>query len=142
MKFAILALCLALAGCSHPDYHANIQKIIAAKVAEKEFLTDTVPMARVHFPTTRYADWIASVNLDGCPDDFKAAWLAYASAWSELETNGPDPVLLGQAVLKASHDNLVGAFSDLKAARPHPDPTAPAWHAVREVATKYGVLTD
>ena len=141
---ALLALVI-VAGCSHPDYHANIQAVLNQKAALRTRLIGTEPFSRVVFPAGKFATGLAAMPLSGCPDDFKAAWSDYAAAWSERASRHPDGLRLAQAGIDGVKKlDLIAVREDLqkyKASVPT-DRTPAAWRNVELISARYGAFPN
>ena len=157
MKYLILALCLALAGCGttkHAQRHkkdadgelkASIQRVLDARrdiraiichpprnQGELVDIANMDPKALI-FSAQDFAQRLPTISLEGCPRDFKEAFADYVAAWNDRAAANPNMLILVQT---ASASQL-GPVQN-----PNAELTESTWDAVKKVCKKYDVSVE
>jgi hypothetical protein len=148
MKYLLIVLCLALAGCathkhSHAkpaaDFQAAMQKVLDQRndirqiishpprtQAELDGPAQGNPNALI-FNVQDFAQRLQTIPLTGCPYDFKTAFGNYVAAWQERAAQNPAAQLLnnpGTAVPASATPSAAGQ-------------TEAAWQNVLSVQASY-----
>ena len=150
MKLLLLALFLVVvAGCAthkhsqhEPDFKAAIQRVLDERrdirtvishpprdEAELAGIARMNPDAQI-FNVEDFALRLPTISLKGCPADFRDAFGAYVTAWTERAAANPAVLL------------LVSPGPQLPSSDAPVQPTETAWKAVQAVCTQYGIAAE
>ena len=137
MKYLLILLCLALAGCAThkhahakaaKDFEAAMQKVLAERNDIRQIISHP-PRTQAEldgpaqgdpnvllFNVQDFAQRLQTIPLTDCPADFKTAFATYVAAWQARAAQDPTLQLLTSAGSGASPDKLAPGVGNTEAA--------------------------